>query len=284
MEFAASPAHPTRRRLMVGAAALLAGLARAETTWLPLERRVPGGVALLTLGAAPQRPTVHHAGNEVLVLGTPQAWTAVLGITLVAVPGTDRVMVVRVGRPDESLALRIEPFRYGEQRLKVAPGKVDLSADDLRRYERERAHLAAVAATHSAALPESLRMAAPVAGPRSSSFGLRRIFNNQARAPHSGMDIAASAGTPVAAAQSGRVIDTGDYFFNGRTIWLDHGSGLMTMYCHLSEIAVEVGQSVAGGQRIGAVGATGRVTGAHLHWSVSLNRAMVDPALFLGDQ
>jgi murein DD-endopeptidase MepM/ murein hydrolase activator NlpD len=219
----------------------------------------------------------------VLVAGDPAGWTAVVGIALSAKPGKGEIVVARAGRPDERRTYAIAPARYAEQRLKVAPSQVDLSAEDLARYERERAHLAQVIATWVDEVPPTLRMRQPVPGARSSSFGLRRVFNGQPRSPHGGMDIAAPAGTPVMAAAAGRVIDTGDYFFNGNTVWLDHGSGLLTMYAHLESVAVRPGDVVAPGDVIGAVGATGRVTGPHLHWSVSLNRAMVDPALFLAD-
>ncbi len=176
----------------------------------------------------------------------------------------------------------IRPWKYREQRLRVAPGHVDLSPEDQARHAREREHQLKVMATFSPPVgTDAIAMAAPVAGPRSSSFGLRRIFNGQARSPHSGMDIAAATGTPVRAPLDAKVIDTGDYFFNGGTVWLDHGGGLLSLYCHLSQTGVRVGDVLRAGERLGAVGATGRATGPHLHWGVMLNRTMVDPALFL---
>ena len=249
----------------------------------PVSHPVPGGVVTIDLGAAPERPIATLPnGVPALVTGDAERWTAVVGIALSAQPGTGTLLVRRGGQPEvQSKSFAIGSVQYPEQRLTVAPGKVDLSKADLARYERERAHQAKVVATFSDTPPSGLGLRQPTAGPRSSSFGLRRVFNGQARNPHSGMDIAAPVGAPVVAPLAGRVIDTGDYFFNGKTVWLDHGAGLLTMYCHLSEILVKVGDLLNTGDGLGAVGATGRVTGPHLHWSVSLNRAMVDPALFL---
>ena len=275
-----------------------AGLARAPTQahaqardnvaiaqGMPVQRRSPGGVALLPIGPAPDRPGVETAqGVPVLVLGDADNWQAVLGIALAAPVGESFVQVHQRGLAVRQLRYAIGHHSYAEQRLTVAPGHVNLSAENLARHERERVHQVAVISTFSQPGPERMTMGAPSPGARSSSFGLRRFFNGQARAPHSGMDIAAPVGTPVRAPAAGRVIDTGDYFFNGRTVWLDHGAGWLSMFCHLSEIQAQAGQQLAAGEQLAAVGATGRVTGPHLHWSVCLNRALVDPALFLPEQ
>jgi murein DD-endopeptidase MepM/ murein hydrolase activator NlpD len=250
---------------------------------LPAQRVVPGGVAMVALGPAPTRPQAFAGGVPLLVAGDAGGWVAVVGIPLSAKPGVGSVLVRRTGQADTRVDYTIEPKQYAEQHLKVPQRTVDLSKQDLARYERERVRQNDVIATFTESWPAGLRMRQPVPGARSSSFGLRRVFNGQARNPHSGMDIAADTGTPVIAPAAGRVIDTGDYFFNGNTVWIDHGAGLLTMFCHLSAIDVKPGDEVVPGQRIGAVGATGRVTGPHLHWSVSLNRVMVDPELFLRD-
>ena len=276
---------PTRRRLLQATAAwlgagALGGVQAAEASSLPQARATPGGVVLLPLGAAAERPLAWHGDVPVLVTGDPTGWTAVLGLPLDAAPGNGQLRLQGAGLPS-TLAYQVQSHRYAEQRLQVAPGHVELSAEALARHNRERAHQATLVARFSHPLPAQLRMQPPVAGPQSSSFGLRRVFNGQPRSPHSGMDIAAPTGTPVFAPLAGQVVDTGDYFFNGNTIWLDHGGGLLSMLCHLSRINVQPGDAVRTSDRLGAVGATGRVTGPHLHWSVSLNRAMVDPALFL---
>jgi murein DD-endopeptidase MepM/ murein hydrolase activator NlpD len=253
----------------------------AHAVDLPREHRVPGGVATLDLGASAERPKATLNEVPVMVVGSPVRWTAVAGIALATAPGPAPLLVRSGGGAELPQIFVVAPFRYAEQKLKVTPGQVDLSKEDLARYERERAHLADVTATFSDMSPTTLLLRQPTPGTRSSSFGLRRVFNGQSRNPHSGMDIAAAQGTPVIAPAAGRVIDTGNYFFNGNTVWLDHGSGLLTMVCHLSTITVKVGDEVSAGTVIGAVGMTGRATGPHLHWSVSLNRVMVDPALFL---
>jgi murein DD-endopeptidase MepM/ murein hydrolase activator NlpD len=248
---------------------------------VPVPASVPGGVVVLELGPAAERPQARLNGVPVMVLGSPERWTAVVGIPLATPPGPAQLMVEPAGQPPRPVPFDVAPKQYAEQRLHVAPRHVELSQRDLERHQRERERQARVIALFTDPPPALPQMRQPTPGVPSSSFGLRRVFNGQPRNPHSGMDIAAPAGTPVVAPAAGKVVDTGDYFFNGKTVWLDHGGGLLTMYCHLSSVQVAEGDRVEAGAPLGTVGASGRATGPHLHWSVSLNRTMVDPALFL---
>ena len=257
--------------------------ARAEPL-LPEATAVPGGVALVELGTSTAtRPTAIYGGMPVLVLAHEAAWVAVVGIALSADVMQPQTLTVRDADGRERLRkFSLQRKAYAEQRLAVAPRHVELSKEDLARYERERSHLGQALRQFTATRePATLRLLMPTSGPRSSSFGLRRVFNSQPRSPHSGMDIAASTGTPVISAAAGEVLDTGDYFFNGRTVIVDHGQGFLTLYCHLWAIECERGKVLDAGAAIGKVGATGRVTGPHLHFSVYLNAQAVDPALFL---
>jgi murein DD-endopeptidase MepM/ murein hydrolase activator NlpD len=248
----------------------------------PKDSRVPGGIARLFLGPSTTPPKVTTAdGIRVLVIGDMMGWNAVIGIPLSSPLGVHSI-TVRNDDGTQSIDYEVQHKKYAEQRLQVAPRTVDLSASDLARHHRERAHQDTVITTFDEAFnPENLHMQVPCPGRRSSSFGLRRVFNGQSRNPHSGMDIAAAKGTAVIAPARAKVIDVGNYFFNGNTVWLDHGAGWLSMYCHLSSFQCKVGQVLDAGAPFCKVGATGRATGAHLHWGVMLNQTMVDPALFM---
>jgi murein DD-endopeptidase MepM/ murein hydrolase activator NlpD len=285
------------RRGAVSAAMLVVAFTAANasaTVDLPQERRVPGGIAIVELAATDSQPgEVFFNEHRAPVLLAPQGWVAVIGIPLDTKPGPHSALFVPRGGATSaqpptdaasrrSLEFTVTDKTYDEQRLQVKDKhKVNPDEQDLVRIERERKRIDAALGAYTAGRIPEFRMNPPVAGERSSSFGLRRFFNGEARNPHSGMDIAAAQGTRIRAPAPGRVLDTGDFFFNGNTVFLDHGEGVVTMYCHMSRIDVKAGQEIATGDVLGLVGATGRVTGPHLHWGVAINRAMVDPALLL---
>jgi murein DD-endopeptidase MepM/ murein hydrolase activator NlpD len=274
----------TNRLAIASLVALLAlsGDAFAANFIAPRVAAVPGGVVTFRIpGAADERPVVKFKDSPVMVVRETTGWLAIVGISLDTEPGEFSVDVQQPGADARQLAFKVLPKQYRTQQLKVAPSMVNPSPENEERIAKEQKKVRAALEAFTPDAPATLRLAQPVPGPRSSSFGLRRVFNGESRRPHSGMDIAAPTGTPIKAPLAGTVVDVGEYYFNGGNVMIDHGQGLVTMYCHLSKTRVEVGQQLKLGDVIGDVGATGRVTGPHLHWGVALNGTMVDPALFL---
>jgi murein DD-endopeptidase MepM/ murein hydrolase activator NlpD len=255
----------------------------ASTYGLPHESAVPGGVKILKLDVqSNSMPYVDVEGHRALVVQDGSSWFAIIGIPLTA-SLAPRQVIVRSGDARQEVQFTIGDKQYASQSLKVAKGQVNPSKADLERINREKDIIEHAMSRWTDQQPETLRMPQPIPGVRSSSFGLRRIFNGESRNPHGGMDIAAPIGTPVLAPLAGTVIEAGNYFFTGNTVFVDHGRGMISMYCHLSAIDVKPGQHLAAGTMLGKVGMTGRATGPHLHWGLSLNRAWVDPELFVAN-
>jgi murein DD-endopeptidase MepM/ murein hydrolase activator NlpD len=266
-------------------AALLWALGGAAAWALPASEPVPGGIAVIHVAPAGEpAPKAWLGEHRVLIAADETGWSAVVGIALDTAPGSQTLRVQAASGAARSLQFEVKDKAYATQSLTVEPRQVNPLPQDMKRINSDTARVHAALATFSESDNVPLALAAPIGGARSDSFGMRRIFNGEARRPHSGMDIPAATGTVVHAPAAGTVLDTGDFFFNGNTILIDHGDGLVTVYCHLSRIDVTRGEAVAAGARIGLVGATGRVTGPHLHFGVSLNGALVDPALFLPPQ
>lgn len=249
----------------------------------PFERSpVPGGIAVIDIGpASGGLPWASWKGRLVAVVEADDRWQAVVGVGLETEPGEQTLAITfRNGRND-SKRFSIDAKAYAEQRLVIEnKRKVNPAPVDMVRIGKENERLRIVKATRQEELLAG-RFEWPLAGPVSSPFGLRRFFNGEPRRPHGGIDIAAVEGTAIQAPADGIVIETGDYFFNGNSVFIEHGLGLQTFYAHMSRIDVDVGQRVSAGDVIGAVGETGRVTGPHLHWSVGLNGTWVDPLLLL---
>lgn len=249
---------------------------------LPQSALVPGGIAVIATGT--QAESAEYNGHKVLLATHDEEQYAVIGIPLSAALGRHHFLLQLADGTQQQIAFEVQAKQYLEQRLTITNERqVNPNAEDMARINRESAEMNAAFSHWDESLVPVLHMQVPVEGIKSSSFGLRRFFNEQARAPHSGMDIAAPEGTPILAPAPGIVRATGNYFFNGNTIIIDHGFGMISLYCHMDTIDVTLGSLVKAGEQIGEVGQTGRVTGPHLHWSINLNNVRVDPALFISE-
>lgn len=242
----------------------------------------PGGVIQIDLNPATQaRPTVSFEGRQVMLLKKQNYWRAIVGIGLDSAVGKHSLRIQQHNRDTRDLSFSITEKNYAVQRLTITDaGKVNPDPADMARIESDSLRIEKVRNSWSEPF-EVRQFLLPVKGVRSSSFGVRRILNGESKRPHSGMDIAAPPGTVVTSPADGRVVELGDYFFTGNTVILDHGQGLISLYAHLQSISVVLGEKLSAGQVLGHVGATGRVTGPHLHWSIGLNGQWIDPQLLL---
>jgi murein DD-endopeptidase MepM/ murein hydrolase activator NlpD len=248
----------------------------------------PGSVLEITLHGIPgdREPQGTAFGRPLLFVParTSLTWRALVGVDVAQAPRVETFPIhvqTDAGRELAATAtLDITPRAFATRRLQVASQFVDPSSAELDRIRGDAARLEAIFATVT--IPDQLEVfARPVPGVTGSNFGTRSIFNGEERAPHAGVDFRGAVGTPVAAPAGGRVVLAEDLFFTGQTVVIDHGLGLYSLLAHLSRIDVTGGHSVSRGQRIGLLGATGRVTGPHLHWTVRLGEARVDPLRLL---
>jgi murein DD-endopeptidase MepM/ murein hydrolase activator NlpD len=260
----------------------------AQLFALPQHNPVPGGIAVIPVPLSTS--TVLFENRQVMLLSSQKGKYAVVGISLKTRPGDYPLELTHKTASDTDehqsmLSFQVGAKEYRVQRLTIEnKRKVNPYKEDMDRIIRERNEMNKAFKSFENLAQPAVDFVLPAEGPISSPFGLKRILNDQPRNPHSGLDIAAPTGTPIHAPAAGRVTAVGNYFFNGNTVLLDHGQGLISMYCHMSETTVAVGDALSPGDLIGKVGKTGRVTGPHLHWSVSLNNARVDPNLFISEQ
>lgn len=251
---------------------------------LPVNTPVQGGIAIIPLPEyAPADSQAYLANQRVLIVQQPNERVAIVGIPLHQTAGDTTLELRNSHDFAEQIHFTVAAKDYPEQHITLATQEhVTPNPEQLARYEREAAEQNAIyKAFHEQQPAQWPAFKLPAQGPFSSPFGLKRFFNGEARNPHAGLDIAVPEGVPAYAPAKGTVIQTGDYFFNGRTVMIDHGNGVVSMLCHLSKIGVKMGQTVKQGEEIGKVGHTGRATGPHLHWTVSLNNARIDPLLVL---
>lgn len=280
-----TPGAAGKLLLAVLAACLLGTAARGQDAGLSLTLQSralqPGEVVLVRITAPRNTSSVTVSGFSAEWPAARTAdgtWLALLGIDLDARPGPHDLVVRSTGQPDLEQRTRIDvaPKRFRRRVLRVAPEYVNPPPDTLERIRLD-GELTREAYAHTSTEPGWLEgFTRPVREAANSSFGTRSVFNGEVRNPHAGTDFLSPAGTPVHAPAAGRVLIARDLFFTGNTVIVDHGLGVFSMLAHLSRLDVRESDAVTAGQVLGAVGATGRVTGPHLHWALRVGTARVD--------
>ncbi|MEM1244276.1 MAG: peptidoglycan DD-metalloendopeptidase family protein [Pseudomonadota bacterium] len=257
----------------------------ATAASLPKNSPVPGGIAIIKLAKHNvEPPIVMYRGDRVTIVADKSGkfWQAIVGIPLNANPAKKQVLQVKTPNKKALVYFSLKPKTYPLRRITIKDkSKVTPSAEQAAVIREQSETIENILDQWQDTTNIDANFILPVKGIFSSPFGQRRIFNNVRRARHTGLDIVAPLGTPIKAPADGTVLATGDFIINGNTVFINHGQGLISFYCHLEKIDVEPGEMVKQGEVIGFVGSTGRSTGAHLHWGVSLNGVRVNPLLFV---
>jgi len=254
----------------------------AET--FPIASPVPGGIAIIDLGPDfNEQEKVYFWKKRILTRKENNTWQAVVGLPLKIKAGIHKIKITSEQGENKYQEFSVHSKDYETRHITIKNKRmISPTKKDIERHYKEKPLIVAALKTWTENSNIQMNFIHPVNGRFSSIFGLKRIYNNQKRIRrHTGLDIAAPTGTAIISPARGKVVRTGSYFFTGNTVFIDHGQGLISMYCHLDKTNVKAGQDLTQGQDIGTVGMTGRVSGPHLHWVVSLNNIKVDPKLFI---
>jgi murein DD-endopeptidase MepM/ murein hydrolase activator NlpD len=227
-----------------------------------------------------QAAEIEWQGKTVPYTKIGKEWVSVIGVDLDVKPGaySAEIRVTKSGAVEKNtVTVNVKAVKFPVQNLQVAEQYVELSPENTERALREAKQLEEI---HNTITPEALwrePFVVPIPGGVGSSFGKRRVFNGESRNPHAGADLKATTGTPIRSTNRGRVVVAKSLFFTGNTVIVDHGLGIYTLYAHLSRMNVKEGEIVERAKVIGLAGATGRVTGPHLHWGAKVQNTRVDP-------
>ena len=247
----------------------------------PEQALVPGGIALLPLPDYQTGTKVYFNDKRVAIFSDKNTWFAMAGIGLSTAPGNYAFSINQPDGTTQQSKITIKHKKYDEQHLTIKnKRKVNPNKQDTDRIIAESKRKKKAKTQYTVTHPQ-VDFIWPATGRISSIFGLRRFFNEQERRPHNGLDIAAKEGTPIKTTADGIVIESGDFFFSGNMVFIDHGQGIISLYAHMSKIAVKTGDIVKQGDIIGNVGQTGRATGPHLHFAIIANHELIDPILML---